>query len=486
MARIYDDLRGLVEGELYFEPLDRAPYAIDASLYEIDPLGVVVPRSEHDVVNVVRYAAENRIAVHVRGAGTDTGGGSLGHGLIVDLSRHLRQVISIGGDHVVVEAGVVLDALERPACADRGGGSSPSTHNSDVMTVGGMIAVDAAGPRSIKYGSTGDQVDRLRVVFARGEVADVGFEPWPAYESEPADFKELVVRKLQTIFRNSESRLAKICPRGRATGPAMRSGVPASDTGIHLGKTACRLGRDAGRHASGRAAHGSPCRRARRRAAGVCRAARRRGLRRARSWSRARCLRRAICSTADRSRWRATPTRSLRGWIDESAEAILTVEFEGDEPDTIAARLRPGAGRPLRGPGLLVSEPFGTVEPAECDRLLGLRRLVEPLLMRSRGRARPVSIVDDVAVPPEQLAAVLAAASGSVAAAERHMDARRLCRRRPASAAAVPRSFRPRRSGQARAAGHGGLRHRARGRGHDQRRAGLRAGAHPVPPQAVR
>ena len=61
-ARIYDDLRGVVEGELYFEPLDRAPYAIDASLYEIDPLGVVVPRSEHDVVNVVRYAAENRIA----------------------------------------------------------------------------------------------------------------------------------------------------------------------------------------------------------------------------------------------------------------------------------------------------------------------------------------------------------------------------------------------------------------------------------------
>ena len=56
-ARIYDDLRGVVEGELYFEPLDRAPYAIDASLYEIDPLGVVVPRSEHDVVNVLRYAA---------------------------------------------------------------------------------------------------------------------------------------------------------------------------------------------------------------------------------------------------------------------------------------------------------------------------------------------------------------------------------------------------------------------------------------------
>ena len=110
-ARIYDDLRGVVLGDLYFEPLDRMPYAHDASLYEIDPLGVVVPRNEDDVVSVVRYAAENRIPLHVRGAGTDTGGGSLGPGLVVDLSRHLRKVIAIGPEHVVVEPGVVLDVL---------------------------------------------------------------------------------------------------------------------------------------------------------------------------------------------------------------------------------------------------------------------------------------------------------------------------------------------------------------------------------------
>ena len=93
-ARIYDDLRGIVAGELYFEPLDRAPFAHDASLYEIDPLGVVVPRTEDDVVTVVRYAAEHRIPLHARGAGTDTGGGSLGPGLVIDFSRHLRRVVA--------------------------------------------------------------------------------------------------------------------------------------------------------------------------------------------------------------------------------------------------------------------------------------------------------------------------------------------------------------------------------------------------------
>ncbi len=64
-------------------------------------------------MSVVRYAAENRIPVHVRGAGTDTGGGSLGPGLVVDLSRHLRKIIAIGPEHVVVEPGVVLDVLNR-------------------------------------------------------------------------------------------------------------------------------------------------------------------------------------------------------------------------------------------------------------------------------------------------------------------------------------------------------------------------------------
>jgi FAD/FMN-containing dehydrogenase/Fe-S oxidoreductase len=403
-ARIHDDLRGVVEGELYFEPLDRAPYAIDASLYEIDPLGVVVPRSEHDVVNVVRYAAENRIAIHVRGAGTDTGGGSLGHGLVVDLSRHLRQVISIGSEHVVVEAGVVLDALNAQL-APLGRRLEPVTHNSDVMTVGGMIAVDAAGPRSLKYGSTADQVDRLRVVFARGEVADVGFEEWPAYESEPVDFKDLVLRKLQTIYRNSEGRLARISPPAQRAKAGYSLGRAAGEPGIHLGRllagsegTLCVTLQAALRTVPIPAA------------CGVMLLAFA-GLLDAAAFVNEILvpeLGATSCDLFDRralSLARDTDA-SFHGWIDESAEAVLTIEFEAQEIDSITARLRDVRETAART-GLLVCEPFGTVKRVECDRLLGLRKLVEPLLMRSRGRARPVSVVDDVAVPPGQLSTVL-------------------------------------------------------------------------------
>jgi FAD/FMN-containing dehydrogenase/Fe-S oxidoreductase len=408
-ARIYDDLRGIVEGELYFEPLDRAPYAIDSSLYEIDPLGVVVPRSEHDVVNVVRYAAENRIAVHVRGAGTDSGGGSLGRGLVVDLSRHLRQVISIGSDHVVVEAGAVLDAVNAQL-ARVGRRLEPVTHNSDVTTVGGMIAVDAAGPRSIKYGSTGDQVDRLRMVFARGEVADVGFEVWPAYDSEPADFKELVVRKLQMIHRNSESRLAKISAKARRNRAGYALSRAASDTGIHLGRLL------AGSEGTLGVTLQAVLRTVPVAAAGGAILLAFAGLLDAAAFVEEilkRGLDASSCDLFDRRSLSLARDADLsfRGWIDESAEAILTVEFEGDAPGSISARIHQVREMAART-GMLVSEPFGTAVRAESDRLLGLRRLVEPLLMRSRGRARPISIVDDVAVPPEQLAAVLSRLQG--------------------------------------------------------------------------
>ena len=112
-AQIHEDLRDLISGELLFEPVERAPYAFDASLYEIDPLGVVAPQTEADLVNLVKYAAENAIPIHARGAGTGLAGESLGPGLVIDFSRHLRRVIRIDSDSVTVQPGVVLDALNR-------------------------------------------------------------------------------------------------------------------------------------------------------------------------------------------------------------------------------------------------------------------------------------------------------------------------------------------------------------------------------------
>ncbi len=376
-ARIYDDLRGVVEGELYFEPLDRAPYAHDASLHEIDPLGVVVPRSEDDVVAVVRYAAENRIAVHVRGAGTDTGGGSLGPGLVIDLSCHLRRVIAIGSDHVVVEPGVVLDVLNAQL-APMGRRLEPIPADSDVTTVGGMIAVNSAGVRSLRYGSIGDHVDRLRVLFAQGEVADLGFEPWPAFESEPIDFKDLIVRKLQTLFRRNQVRLQRMTaalPRNRA-GYALASAC--GESGIHLGRlmagsegTLAVVMQAVLQTVPLPAAQGVvllPFVRLTDAAAFVpellsC------------------SLGPSSCDLFDRRSVRLARAADLsfREWIDEAAESVLTVEFEADDPDELAEKVRLIGERALRT----------TVIGLRAGRRFQAGRVPSASELASRGRTSP-------------------------------------------------------------------------------------------------
>jgi Fe-S oxidoreductase len=96
----------------------------------------------------------------------------------------------------------------------------------------------------------------------------------------------------------------------------------------------------------------------------------------------------------------------LRTWIDEAAESILIVEYEGEAAGEVAGELRWLCERATRS-GRLVSEPFATQKRGECEFLRGLRRLVEPSVRRARGKARPVAIIDDVAVPPDRMTAVL-------------------------------------------------------------------------------
>ena len=403
-ARIYDDLRGAIEGELYFKPLDRAPYAHDASLYEIDPLGVVVPRGEDDVVTLTRYAAENGIPLHPRGAGTDPSGGALGEGLVVDLSRHLRRIISTGLDHVVVEAGVVPDQLNTHL-APLGRRLEPILQTADVTTIGGMIAVDAAGGRSLRYGSTGDQVDWLRGVFAGGEIAELGHEPWPAFEAEPVDFKDLIVRKLQTLYRRSGERLR----RGRSAAPRDRAGYAlskaADDRGVHLGRLV------AGSEGTLALITQAKVRTIPLPGAQSVILLPFRRLSEAVSFVPELLDEALLPSTCDlldrRSLHLARDADPLfRNATEQPAESILLVEFEGDDPDEVLERSKSAVNRATRL-GLLVYRPSAYLKRFECERLLRWRHVVESMLMRFRGPTRPVSLFEDAAVPPDRMSDVL-------------------------------------------------------------------------------
>lgn len=171
--RIEEDLRGLLKGDVRCDDVFTQLYSSDASIYELRPLGVVRPRSVPDVVATVRYANENRLSIHARGAGSGLAGESLGRGLIMDFSRYFRRVLTDEGDRVRVQAGVVHDSLNRfLARSGRLFGPDPAMRS--VTTLGSVISIDSGGSHWPRYGSARQHVEELQIVLADGSVHRVG------------------------------------------------------------------------------------------------------------------------------------------------------------------------------------------------------------------------------------------------------------------------------------------------------------------------
>ena len=111
LRRLQDDLHGFFKGEILFDDISRVLYSTDASIFQIKPAGVVVPRDEDDVCGLVRYAQQQGIALIPRGAGTGLAGEALGTGLVIDLCRHFRDIVEVSSDTVRVQPGVTCAAL---------------------------------------------------------------------------------------------------------------------------------------------------------------------------------------------------------------------------------------------------------------------------------------------------------------------------------------------------------------------------------------
>src|SRR5205085_1038232 len=168
-------LRRHLAGEVRFDATSRRLYSTDASIYQVMPLGVVIPRTPDDLVSAVQIAAELEVPIVPRGGGTSLSGQSIGPGLIIDCSKYLNAVLDIdpAGRVARVQPGVVLDQFNR-ALAPHGLQFGPEVATATRANLGGMIGNNSAGSRSIVYGKTGDHVRRLRVVLSDGTTAEFG------------------------------------------------------------------------------------------------------------------------------------------------------------------------------------------------------------------------------------------------------------------------------------------------------------------------
>lgn len=171
---MYDDLRRSLEkrlgGEVRFDQASRLMYSTDASIYEIEPIGVVIPRTHDDVLAAMETAHEFHVPVLPRGGGTSLAGQTVGAALVIDMSKYLNRVVEVNTEErwAIVEPGVVQEQLNlhlRPM----GFLFGPDTSTANRATLGGMMGNNSAGSHSILYGKTIDHVLEMDAILASGE-----------------------------------------------------------------------------------------------------------------------------------------------------------------------------------------------------------------------------------------------------------------------------------------------------------------------------
>ena len=206
-------LRRETRGEVLFSRADRGRYATDASIYQIEPVGVFVPRTIEDVATAMAIARERGVPVLARGGGTSQCGQTVNRALVLDCSKYLRNVLEIDPDRrrALVEPGIVLGHLNA-ALKPHGlfFPVDPSTHAR--CTIGGMAANNSCGSKSIRYGLMADNVAAIDAILADG--ARFRFGPdWPGQGATTPTAIAALMSRLQNLGQDLAPEIAARFPK---------------------------------------------------------------------------------------------------------------------------------------------------------------------------------------------------------------------------------------------------------------------------------
>ena len=248
-----DRLAASLEGDLHSDGLARTIYSTDASEYQERPLAVACPKSEADVRRLVQFAAEHRVGLIPRGAGTSLAGQVVGGGVVVDLGRHMNRIVALDVERrrVRVQPGVVRNELNT-FLAPHGLFFGPETSTASWAMIGGMVGNNSCGSNSIAYGSTRDHLISARGFLSDGSEATFGPLSPEAFATKcagPATLETQIYGSLRDILGNEANRqlIRDSFPRPevtrRNTGYALDALLDAScfDPGSAAEFNMCRL-----------------------------------------------------------------------------------------------------------------------------------------------------------------------------------------------------------------------------------------------------
>ena len=413
-SRLAARLRAGVEGSVRFDSLTRGLYATDASIYQILPLGVVLPRNLDDVQATMEIARDEGVPVLPRGAGTSQCGQTVGRALVVDTSRHLNRVLAIDRTERTawVEPGLVLDRLNR-RLAPTGLFFPVDVATASRATLGGMAGNNSGGARSIRYGIMADNVIAIEAALADGRVVGFGDggggaagAPPPA-TADAASGDDLAQRIMAIAEREAaelEARVPKVLRHvaGYNLHRLLRPNalmaellVGSEGTLAFFRRLKLRLSR-----------------RPERKVLGVC------------------CFP-ALLDALEAVQHIVTlephavelmddsMTRLARGYPDfratveamipQRAHTVLLVEFAGDNDAALGRKLSRleevvGAGRRGGGGAASPRQVVRAEDPAAQAAIWAVRRAALSVVMSMKGERKPVSIVEDCALPLPALA----------------------------------------------------------------------------------
>src|SRR5262245_8706674 len=204
-------LRRHVEGEVLFDAFSRARYSTDASIYQIEPIGVVVPRTEEAAQIALQIAEEELAPILPRGAGTSQCGQTVGAALVIDNSKYLNRILAVDAEalETIVQPGLVLDRLNAYLKA-RGLWYPVDVSTSAQATLGGMAGNNSCGSRSIRYGNMVHNVLGIEAWLPGGR--EFWFGPADQVEHADAAYRSLI-DAIHAIAEREASEIEKRWPQ---------------------------------------------------------------------------------------------------------------------------------------------------------------------------------------------------------------------------------------------------------------------------------
>ena len=214
--QLVDELNLQVQGEVRFDKMSSALSSTDASIYQIEPVGVVLPKTKDDIIAVLETAQKYGVSVLPRGGGTSLAGQTVGESIVLDFSRYMRDVVEINPEEgwVRTQPGIILDELNR-ILAPHNVLFAPDPSTSSRGNVGGALGNNSCGAHSIMWGKTVDNVHELDVILSNGDTTTFGQLSGDSLEAKMrgSGFEGDIYRSLFEIGEGNRDEILSIYPK---------------------------------------------------------------------------------------------------------------------------------------------------------------------------------------------------------------------------------------------------------------------------------